>query len=222
VGLNANKNWLPHYVFGAPESGGDQFPVMTVKRSLENMLVERIKKKLTKNNSFIAILSRKFKNLGYHIFGNTEVDTIRSGNWHGNDTIWRTCLDLNRILLYYQVKENIWNSNDPKPFLSIVDGIIAMEGNGPVAGDPKHSGIIVIGDNPVSVDIVCAKIMGFDHEKIPLISRALDNHVYQLIHGNVRDISVVSGNTLWNKALAEIIYEDSLKFKPAFGWIGHL
>ena len=57
---------------------------------------------------------------------------MRSGSWCGNDTIWRTVVDLNRILL--------WFDGDGKPrkvprrYLTIVDGIIAGEeayGTGP-------------------------------------------------------------------------------------------
>ncbi|MEO6848115.1 MAG: DUF362 domain-containing protein, partial [Chthoniobacterales bacterium] len=35
VGINANKNWLPHHTEGMPEEGGDQFPVSTAKTKLE-------------------------------------------------------------------------------------------------------------------------------------------------------------------------------------------
>jgi hypothetical protein len=31
VGINANKNWLPHHTEGTPEQGGDQFPAGTLK-----------------------------------------------------------------------------------------------------------------------------------------------------------------------------------------------
>jgi uncharacterized protein (DUF362 family) len=34
VGINANKNWLPHHTEGTPEQGGDQFPAGTVKARL--------------------------------------------------------------------------------------------------------------------------------------------------------------------------------------------
>jgi uncharacterized protein (DUF362 family) len=50
--------------------------------------------------------------------------------------------------------------------LIVVDGIVAMEGNGPVIGTPKEMNIIVTGVNPVAVDSICARIMGFEPSEI--------------------------------------------------------
>jgi len=53
----------------------------------------------------------------------------------------------------------------PKQF-AIVDGIEAMEGNGPILGTSKHVGVIVAGAHPPSVDATCCQIMGIDPAKI--------------------------------------------------------
>jgi uncharacterized protein (DUF362 family)/Pyruvate/2-oxoacid:ferredoxin oxidoreductase delta subunit len=47
-----------------------------------------------------------------------------------------------------------------KPELNIVDGIMAMEGNGPGSGDPRHLGLLLGGTNPVAVDVIAAEIAG--------------------------------------------------------------
>ncbi len=47
-----------------------------------------------------------------------------------------------------------------KPALNIVDGIVAMEGNGPGSGDPLNLGVLLAGGNPVAVDVVAARIAG--------------------------------------------------------------
>ena len=44
----------------------------------------------------------------------------------------------------------------------IADGIIAMEGNGPLNGTPRPLGKIVLADDPVAADATCAQLMGFD------------------------------------------------------------
>ena len=44
----------------------------------------------------------------------------------------------------------------------IADGIIAMEGNGPLNGTPRPLGKIVLADDPVAADATCARLMGFD------------------------------------------------------------
>ena len=52
-----------------------------------------------------------------------------------------------------------------RPDFSLVDGIIAMEGWGPVFGIPKKANILIGGCDPVAVDSICARIMGFHSVK---------------------------------------------------------
>jgi uncharacterized protein (DUF362 family) len=59
-----------------------------------------------------------------------------------------------------------------RPDFAIVDGIIGMEGNGPIQGVSKTAGVLVAGDDPVAVDSTCARIMGLAPEKIDHIARA--------------------------------------------------
>lgn len=53
----------------------------------------------------------------------------------------------------------------PRQFC-LVDGIEAMEGNGPILGTPKRPGVIVAGAHPPSVDATCCRIMRIDPRKI--------------------------------------------------------
>lgn len=55
---------------------------------------------------------------------------------------------------------------------AIVDGIVGMEGNGPIQGTPKTAGVIVAGSDPVAVDCTCCRIMGIDPERIDYIKLA--------------------------------------------------
>jgi len=59
-----------------------------------------------------------------------------------------------------------------RPDFAIVDGIIGMEGNGPIQGVSKTAGVLIAGDDPVAVDSTCARIMGLAPEKIDHIARA--------------------------------------------------
>lgn len=59
-----------------------------------------------------------------------------------------------------------------RPDFAIVDGIIGMEGNGPIQGQAKQCGLLVAGDDPVAVDATCARIMGLLPEKIEYLARA--------------------------------------------------
>ena len=216
VGINANKNCLPHYIIGSPETGGDQFDKLRARGRLENTLVLSVKRRLLKNSRAVQTAARRLKKLAYRIFGGTE-EVVRSGNWHGNDTVWRMCLDLNRILLYGRPGGKF--VGDPKKFFSLVDGIVAMEGNGPVAGDSRPAGLIIAGDNPVAVDAVCARLMGFDENKLPLVRRAFDAHELPLMDG---DITVVSSEGKWSGDYRKWQKNELLNFRPHFGWTGHV
>ena len=55
-----------------------------------------------------------------------------------------------------------------RPHLAIVDGIVAMEGNGPAAGKPRDAGVVIAGWDPVSVDAVMAEVMGFAPGDVPM------------------------------------------------------
>ena len=59
------------------------------------------------------------------------------------------------------------------PVISIVDGIIGMEGNGPLFGKPVEHGLLAMGSDPVAVDVICAQLMGFSIASIPHLSGAV-------------------------------------------------
>jgi uncharacterized protein (DUF362 family) len=59
-----------------------------------------------------------------------------------------------------------------RPNFSIVDGILGMEGNGPIQGTPKACGILVLGDDPVAVDATCCRAMGLRPEKVKYLAAA--------------------------------------------------
>jgi len=59
-----------------------------------------------------------------------------------------------------------------KPHFAIVDGIVGMEGDGPIMGAPKHAGVLVMGRNLVSVDATCTRIMGIAPHRVPYLAAA--------------------------------------------------
>ena len=59
-----------------------------------------------------------------------------------------------------------------RPNYAIVDGITAMEGNGPIDGTAKHVGLVIVGDDPVATDATTATVMGFDPRRVPYITEA--------------------------------------------------
>jgi len=59
----------------------------------------------------------------------------------------------------------------PRHF-AIVDGIVGMDGNGPIQGQPKPAGVIVAGGDPVAVDATCCRIMQIEPARIDYLVMA--------------------------------------------------
>jgi uncharacterized protein (DUF362 family) len=64
------------------------------------------------------------------------------------------------------------NSSVPAPTFAIVDGIVGMEGNGPIQGDEKVCGVLVFGDDLVAVDATAARLMSIEPRKIQYLEQA--------------------------------------------------
>ncbi len=75
----------------------------------------------------------------------------------------------------------------PRQF-AIVDGIVGMEGNGPIQGTPKAAGVIVAGSDPVAVDATCCRIMQIDPFKIGYLRLASGEVTSHITEGNIRQI----------------------------------
>jgi uncharacterized protein (DUF362 family) len=56
------------------------------------------------------------------------------------------------------------------PDLAIVDGIVGMEGDGPINGTPKPFGALVMGCDPLAVDATCCRLMGLRPDKIAYLA----------------------------------------------------
>jgi uncharacterized protein (DUF362 family) len=96
--------------------------------------------------------------------------------WPKNFFHWRgipaSILDVNRTV---------------QPDFAIVDGIVGMEGDGPLNGPAVPSGAVVVGDALAAVDATCCRLMGFVPERVPYLAAAARHH------GSIaaRDVTVV-------------------------------
>jgi uncharacterized protein (DUF362 family) len=59
-----------------------------------------------------------------------------------------------------------------RPALTIVDGIVGMEGDGPIMGRARPVGFVALGTDLPAVDATCARVIGVDPEKVPYLSAA--------------------------------------------------
>lgn len=59
-----------------------------------------------------------------------------------------------------------------KPTLSIMDGVVGMEGDGPSAGIPRDIGALILSTDPFALDVVATDLIGLKPEKVPTIMAA--------------------------------------------------
>jgi uncharacterized protein (DUF362 family) len=64
-----------------------------------------------------------------------------------------------------------------KPTLTVIDGFVAMEGHGPIDGEPVQMDLIIAGTDPVATDAACARVMGMDPTQIKHIRRAAEKGI---------------------------------------------
>lgn len=159
IGITNEKYWLPHFTAGDPSVGGDEF-------DRPRTLAEKIEDKLSRfplpgDHSLVARAAR----LG-------GPPKVIDGSWEGNDTLWRTILDLNKILFFVD-KNGVLRDKPVRRYLALVDGLVAGEGEGPLGATPVDAGLLVGGFDPALVDATAAEEMGLDPMKIAMIRRAV-------------------------------------------------
>ena len=223
VGVNGDKNWLPHHTEGAPEAGGDEHPQPDAKHRAERMIIPYVRKLSLKVPVVGPLVHRMARRVGRNVFGDTEV-VVRSGNWHGNDTVWRMCMDLNKLILYGNPDGTLRppGESSRKRHLVLVDGVIAGEGRGPMNPDPVAAGVVVFGVHPASVDAACCWLMGFDPDRVPIVRQAFRCRAFSLAEWDWRDVSVRSNVAPWNGLLVNIPDDSTMHFVPHFGWLGRI
>lgn len=83
---------------------------------------------------------------------------LRKGEYHvklpNADDFARMLVDLNEFV---------------KPVLYIMDGIMAMEGNGPRGGKPRKMGVLLFSEDPIALDATACRLIDLDPELVPTI-----------------------------------------------------
>ncbi len=59
------------------------------------------------------------------------------------------------------------------PALTLADGVVAMEGNGPTSGDPRHLGLLAGSRDALAMDVVLADVLGFAPSELPILAEAV-------------------------------------------------
>jgi hypothetical protein len=217
IGIIGDKNFLPHHRIGPISRGGDEFEGERFSKMVASVVYNTVLRIMARWPSSARIL--QVPGLAYSLIKETSVGGYEAGNWHGNDTIWRTTIDLNKVLRYADSQGTV-RRVPQRRYLSIVDAIVAGEREGPLDPSDKSTGLILGGSDPVVVDMTSARLMGFDYRMIPTITGALDQTQFALGGADPTEIVVHSNNPRWADVWQSRVL--SLGFVPHSGWIDAL
>jgi uncharacterized protein (DUF362 family) len=169
VGINGDKNWLPHHTVGSVAEGGDEYPGDALVDGARSRAAELARRLLARGRA-LGLL-RFARRAEHALRGNAF---IRAGNWYGNDTTWRMVLDLNRCLYYSDAAGLRLDAARPvRTVLSVLDGIVAGEGEGPLAPKDRPLGVVLAATDPIALDLAAIRLMGFDERRIAKVREAL-------------------------------------------------
>ncbi len=164
VGINGDKDFLPHHRVGGTEAGGDSYPGKNAIRRLAEYFYDKSYK--TQGSKWFKFWTR-LGSLAW-ILSFPGQDDQHGAAWHGNDTVWRMVMDLNKIITFGKFDGTIHN-NPVRVLYSLGDGIIGGQGDGPLNPDPLPLGVITFTNNSAWHDICVSELMQFEHEKIALL-----------------------------------------------------
>lgn len=221
VGINGDKNWLPHHSLGGPDDGGDEFPGGRWLDRARSRATEWARPLLQRGRALPVF--RAARRLESAARGD---EFVRSGNWYGNRTTWRMCCDLNRCLYYSDARGLHLDAPEPvRTVLTVIDGIVAGEGAGPLAPRDVPLGVVIAATDPLAADLVAVRLMGFDERKLPKLWETMQDPGPRVTA--VRDSSEVrvyeiTAEAPEPRALRLDALPSERPFVPHPGWRGHV
>ena len=207
VGLNGDKDYLPHHRLGGVGMGGDCYPGKNILRYWSELALDIANRQ---QGNFSYWVGYKTSSLLWKLSFPTKVHQQAAG-WHGNETTWRMVLDLNQIVVYGK-SDGTLAGEPQRQLFSLCDGIIGGQGDGPLKPEPLPLGVIAFTNHSGMNDMAMAILMGFDIEKIPLL----------------KAIAKISGKDsvliTWNgfTSTLKLLKKFSIKTIPPPGWTEHL
>jgi len=168
VGVNGDKEFLPHHRIGGTKDGGDCYPGHNLFRYLSEISYDKANRnrKINWKYQFYFFFCRAFWKLSF-----PKEEHSLGASWYGNDTCWRMVFDLNKVAVYGKKDGTI--SKEPQRVLySLCDGIIGGQGNGPLQPTPLPLGMVSFTNNAELMDVAYGFLLKLKHEKIPLLKKA--------------------------------------------------
>lgn len=213
VGLNGNKDYLPHHRSGGSERGGDCYPGTSRAKELAEFLEDTANRRLGHTDHAL-----------WRHFGRVAKLAARGSRyrmaaaWHGNDTCWRMVLDLNRALAYGRADGELCDEPQRRLY-SLTDAIVCGQGDGPLRPNPLAVGAVTFGESPIAAEIVHAALLGLDAHRMRLIREASKPFRWLLASGPVEPETHMNGRVLSVEKVADAY---GVAAEPARGWIGQI
>ena len=218
VGINGDKDFLPHHRKGGSWIGGDSYEGFGMMRHASEALYD-LSNRLEARPQIARMLlvPVDLMKQAAHVFG---WDDSVEGAWYGNDTVWRMCLDLHRVLRYGRVDGTVGDDEQRRVF-TVTDAVVAGEGEGPLAPTPINAGFLSAGVNASAVDWVNARLMGFRPDRIPLVREAMRSSTpLPLVDFAIDDIRIVGIEGVTEECQVRPL--DGRAFVAPRGWRGHI
>ncbi len=213
VGLNGDKDFLPHHRFGGSERGGDCYPGKSRTREFAEGLDDAANRRIGQRGYG---LWRQASRVARYLSGGGG--GRMSGAWHGNDTVWRMVLDLNRIVRFGRLDGSLSDSQQRK-VLSLTDAIVCGQGEGPLRPDPIDMGVVTFSDAPFAAERLHARLLGLDPDRIPLLAHAGDEPRWPLPDAAA---PVRIRSDAGELSMAEAVSAFGVRARPPAGWAGFI
>jgi uncharacterized protein (DUF362 family) len=215
VGAVARKDCLAHHRFGDPGHGGDEYPgryAFLRPLSRYHDWVNRRPDRSAAQGALQVVdrqVRRALRRLG----------VPGAGAWHGNDTAWRMAVDLARVV-HYADAEGRLHDTPRRRHLVLIDGIVAGEGNGPLAPRAAPAGVLVLSDGVLDADRAACRLMGFEPGEVPTIAAGARDGRWSIDPpGGPSAVTILDGRPVPSESVPPVL---GRPFAPPDGWRGRL
>ena len=183
VGLNGDKDFLPHHRIGGTQTGGDSYAGRNPLRYWSELALDQANRRKGKGG---YVFWRRMASLLWKLSIPDTRFHQPNGAWYGNDTTWRMVMDLN-LVIHYGKADGTLAGTPQRALYHFCDGIIAGQGDGPLHPEPLPLGVLLLSDSAALTDRYAALLMGMVPDRIPLLRAAADwiteSHTRILLNG---------------------------------------
>lgn len=187
VGMNGDKDYLPHHRIGSRDEGGDCYKDYSPLRSLAERLLDFANRH---RGAFFFLPVRYLVAVFWRISRPNKGESM-AATWYGNDTVWRMVMDLN-VIATYGKKDGTLSDSPQRTLYTLCDAIVGGQNDGPLYPDPLPSGVLFFSNDPFLSDEIAGYLFKLDLDKIPLLreAKSLNEKKEKIIMIDNREVSI--------------------------------